>query len=295
MQSPLKSFLGLALIALCIPLHAGETVSRDKEVLLEKEDFPPVFSFVARGSYVFAGDFKDEGFGDQDAINSRVGLNSSFSIAGPIYFAADFFYERNDFGTSLAPVPTTLQEVGVSVGLDYRVGGQAVLGFRVSPGYYGSKLESNAFNAPIFLAGSYQLNKNFIILAGVRYNDWSEFPILPLAGFIWTINESVTLRALFPSPHVEFKVNPELSLKVGGELVSGTFKTAEDEQNFAGENLQYRDFRVGAGITYKPSEQVALEVKAGWSVQREFRYDDQDEEFEVEGAPYVGLSALVKF
>lgn len=290
-----KSFVHLSLVLGCSALSAGDIIPAGKQIAVETTEYPPVISLSATGSYVAAGDFKDDGLGDQDAIHSRVALNTSFSVAGPIYLGLDFFYERNDFGTSLAPIPTTFHELGVSVGLEYRVAGQAVLGFRVSPGYYGSNLESDAFNAPVIVGGSYRVGENFILLAGVRYNAWSDYPILPLVGFIWTINETVALNAIYPGPHVAFKINPALTVKVGGELVGATIKTAEDEQNFAGEKLQYRDFRAGVGVVYQPSESVSLELKAGWSVQREFRYDDRDTEFEVEGAPYVGLSTLVKF
>ncbi|HEX8371233.1 MAG TPA: DUF6268 family outer membrane beta-barrel protein [Chthoniobacterales bacterium] len=252
-------------------------------------------NFRASTDYVGSGDFRFRGAGEQDAFHAHIEAGVSIPLKDAVYFTFNGFYDRFDFGTSLAPVPTTLYKVGADVALEYRSEGEVAVALIASPGIYGSEIHSDSFNVPITAYGSYRLTPSLVVVAGARYNQWSEYPILPSLGLIWTVNEHWKVRAIASSPRIEYSPNEDVTFSVGGELGGGTYRTAKTEQNFGGEKLDYYDIRAGAAVTYRGWKPVSLSFSAGWSFERSFTYDELDEKYGVEGAPYVAVAAKATF
>ena len=253
------------------------------------------FHFRTTVDYVGSGDFRFKSAGDQDAFHASAVIGFSIPQNQSIYYTLDGFYDRYDFGTSLAPVPTTLTKIGADIAIEYRAEGDVAFALIASPGFYGSEVDTDSFNVPITAYGSYRLSPNLVLVAGVRYNEWSMYQLLPSGGLIWTVNDRWKVRGIVTAPKVEYTPNQNITFSVGGELTGGTYVTSKNEQNFPDKHLDYYDIRAGAGVTYRGWKPLDVNLSAGWSFERNFRYDDIDVEYRVKGAPYIALSARAIF
>lgn len=272
------------------PIDSGKSIQVTSEPAVRTE-----INFRIGTDYVGSGDFRTGSAGDQDAYHANILAGVSIPLRNATYFTTNAFYDRYDFGTSLAPVPTTLHKVGADIGFDYRAEGETAATIYASPGIYGSEIDSDAFNVPITAYIAHRLTPNVVAVVGARYNEWSMYQILPSGGFIWTINDRWKMRAIATAPKMEFTPNSDLTLTFGGELTGGTYLTAKNEQNFADKHLDYYDIRAGFGATYRGWKPFELIANAGWSFERNFRYDDIDVEYRVQGAPYIAVSAKAVF
>ncbi len=282
--------LSTAALAGSAPVNDGKSI----EVSTATPDRTQI-NFRFGTDYVGSGDFRFRPAGDQDAYHANAQVGVSIPFREATYFTVNAFYDRYDFGTSLAPVPTTLHKVGADIGVEYRAEGEVALTLYASPGIYGSEINSDAFNVPITGYASFRLTPSLVAVVGARYNEWSMYQILPSGGLIWTVNDHWKVRAIATAPKVEYTPNADLTLSFGGELAGGTYQTDKNEQNYPDKHLDYYDIRAGVGATYRGWKPLDLSLTAGWSFERNFRYDDIDTEYRVKGAPYVAFGARASF
>ncbi|MEP7070892.1 MAG: hypothetical protein ABI839_00760, partial [Verrucomicrobiota bacterium] len=62
-----------------------------------------------------------------------------------------------------------------------------------------------------------------------------------------------------------------------------------------GAAVDYLEYRAGAGITYSPTNRIALDVSGGYSIQRQFNFERADTDFRTDPAPYVRLAFKAQF
>ena len=254
------------------------------------------FHFRSGADYVGSGDFRYRPAGDQDAFHANFQGGVNIPLSRESWFVRlDGFYDRYDFGTSLAPVPTTLHKLGAEIGLEYHADNETAIALFASPGIYGSEINSDAFNVPITGYFSYRLTPNLVAVAGARWNQWGMYQILPSGGLIWTINDQWKLRGIITAPKIEYRPNDSWMFSAGGDLTGGTYLTAKNEQNYPDKHLDYYDIRGGLSATYRGWKPFEFQLTGGWSFERNFRYDDIDVEYRVKGAPYVGFVARASF
>lgn len=289
--------VSLFTLALASAAFAGSVVVDDgKHIVVPTQSAQHTeIKFRVETDYVGTGDFRYRPAGDQDAFHANVSAGVAIPVRDTTYFTVNAFYDRYDFGTSLAPVPTTLHKLGADIGVEFRAEGDIAASLYASPGIYGSEIGSDYFNIPITGYISYRLTPSLVAVVGARYNQWGMYQILPSGGLIWTVNDHWKVRALLTAPKVEYSPNSDLTLSFGGELTGGTYTTAKTEQNYPDKHLDYYDIRAGIGATYRGWKPMTLNINAGWSIERNFRYDDIDVEYRVKGAPYVAVSAKAVF
>ena len=291
----IRQFLAVSSL-LAATSFAGTLQTDGKNVVIVPDSTSRTeINFRLSTDYVGKSDFRFDPAGEQDAYHANIQFGVSVPIKEAVYLTVNGFYDRLDFSTSLAPVPTTLQKLGTDIAIEYRAGGETAFTLIASPGIYGSEIDSDSFNVPITAYGSFRLTPSLVVVAGARYNQWSEYQILPSVGLIWTINDQWKVRALATAPRIEFTPNDDLTISFGGELLGGTYRTSLDEQNFQGKHLDYCDYRAGLGVTYRGWKPLVVSLTTGWSFERNLRYDDIDVEYRTEGAPYVGFSAKAVF
>lgn len=284
-----------ALFTFTSPLCAGEP-NLQKSVL--ESTSPPAIEWRVRAasSYTFEGDFKDESLGKQDAMEVRGSVAAAIPIAEKWKLVLGGRYERFDFGSSSAPVPDTLQGLAGVVGMEYWIGDQPALFLRSAPGVYSAgDLGDGGFDIPTILAGGYPLTPNFIVIGGVSASLMREYPILPVVGFIWTINDAITLDATLPTPKLTFELSESCSFSFVGNLIGGSFDTADDDPNYPSTTVDYYDIRSGLELECQPIDNWTFAVQAGWSFQRKFEYDEPSRTVTTKGAPYVGISVAAQF
>lgn len=273
------------------------------------ENIDPLgFEFDLQGSYVAeadiernstsrrANDFAESNFLGRFLIKPRTPV-------GILRLGAE--YERYEFPgmTSFSPVPETLQSVALIVGLDTKLSDSILIRLEAKPGYYSADdIEGSDFNVPFILGGTYLYSSTLQFVFGVGVDLESEYQVLPGGGLRWKFAPQWILNATVPTPRLEFEMNNNLTLWVGGELKGKTFRVDSDfgdrrsPREFNDAVLSYREIRTGAGLTFKVGESCKLTVEGGYVPYRKFDYHRVDLGYQSDGgAPYGAISLSASF
>lgn len=202
-----------------------------------------------------------------------------------------------------APLPESAQALAL------RLSGQWVPAERwsvqadVRPGVYSDweDLSGRDFNAPALIAGSYQINSNLVVLAGVNINLWSQLATIGGPGVWWKFADAWTLNLVLPKPTLEYAPVRPLKLFVGGEIRGGAYRVGEDfgrqhgRPGLDGDKFAYRELRAGGGVEYRLGPHWRLILEGGYAFDREFEFREADWAFRAEGAPYGQLGVRATF
>lgn len=210
-------------------------------------------------------------------------------------------YERFDFSIhNETRLPDTLQSAAGVIALEYLVNDQTAFLIESRPGvYFQHKVSSGSFDAPTNIATVlpfFQSDK-FYVIGGVTVSALSRYPVFPIGGILWHINNKWDLRAYLPDPRLVYQASDTLEYYTGAELVGGAYKTDNRQitpVKLSGAVLTYDEVRVGAGITWK-AKPLTFDFGGGYTVQSEFDYSRAGESFTTHPAPYVRLTARLDF
>jgi hypothetical protein len=210
-------------------------------------------------------------------------------------------YERFDFSIhNETRLPDTLQSAAGVIALEYLVNDQTAFLIESRPGvYFQHKVSSGSFDAPTNIAAVlpfFQSDK-FYVIGGVTVSALSRYPVFPIGGILWHINNKWDLRAYLPDPRLVYQASDTLEYYTGAELVGGAYKTDNRQITpikLSGAVLTYDEVRVGAGVTWK-AKPLTIDFGGGYSVQSEFDYSRAGESFSTHPAPYVRLTARLDF
>ncbi len=260
--------------------------------------------FQVDGSYVFGSDVKRDGinYGEQEAVDSSIDYSHRFFLAGKIYLRLGGAYGRFDFGETAAPIPDSLQYVNARVALEYMVGNDIGAFLQFNPGFYTERaFNISSFDIPITAGRVFVLQpRKLFLFVGVNTAFLrGEYPVLPLVGLVWRPNPQWTLNLLPPDPRVIYSPNKNLDFWVGGQLVGWSFRTDRENaivpQRLNGAQIDYSEYRGALGITFHPSEHVAVDLGGGYVFQRRFNFERAGVEYKADGAPFVRASLKAEF
>jgi len=213
-------------------------------------------------------------------------------------------WDRYSFGnTPGAPIPDTLQSTALVLGADVELSEKWVMRFEIQPGIYSDfeDIDSGDFDIPMILGFSYIVNKDLQWVFGLIVSPNSEYPVLPGAGVRWQFADDWTLNFILPRPRLEYQVNEQLGVFIGGEIKGGNYRTGSDFGTDVGNPalnnavVSYREIRAGAGLVYQFHPAVALEAEGGWMVDRLLDYYRADTRVRGDGAPYAQVGLKAKF
>ena len=314
----------VALLALCaLPLSglvAGDTTTdnKDKKDTTQNilDDITPLNDFSAEGSYVgesgfrirrFSGDgpSTQQSYGHMDESQEEIEFARRIHLVDRLYLKLGAQYERFDFGTTQAPLPTSLQSIAGVVALEYVVQGKPALFITSNPGIYFSDthdLSMGNFDAPTSIGGIVPLAKKFYLLLGARFSILAKEPVYPILGVVWLISDHLRLEAVPPEPRLIYSVNEKLDFFAGGELLGDAYKrddtnfTQRGEKRFSGGVIDFTEFRAGGGLTYSPIKQIDIDLSGGWDFERDFDYyRGSSKRFVTDGAPYAKVKISAEF
>ncbi len=286
-------------------LKAGTEVD-DKTAVSTTQKTPeeiPLDIFKLEQGYVFESDLNHGGsFGKQDLLQLELEYGHRFLITGNYYAHVGFAYDRYDFGSTAAPVPNHLQAMAGVFGIDYMHGKDVGAFFQVRPGFYfQNDINISSVDVPIMLGRIFVVQEDkFYIFAGAYASFLrSGLPVLPLAGVVYIPSEKLRFMAVLPEPKIIYSPTKRLDLWAGGQLVGGSFRTDRNNDirpgKLNGTQVDFSDYRAGLGLTYKMSKQVALDVGAGISVQRQFDFGRAGETYRTDPSPYVRMQMSASF
>lgn len=297
----------------CLSLLAASTLHGG--TLIEKQTSDPcppdpllILDFGS--SYVFESDFErgDDAEGDAWSTSFRLGYRIPFD--GPEWTTMDcaqwyvrlgLDYRRFDFNNAGGlPIPNTLQSASAIIAIEYLVRGRPAVFIEAFPGlYFEHDIDADTFDVPVRVASAFKITDNVYGVLGAAYSGFRKYPVLPIAGVQWMINDQWTLSLIPPDPRLIYTPSEGLELWVGGELTGGAFRTdsreVERNENLSNAVITYSEYRAGLGFTYT-QPRWRVEVAAGYAFQRDFDYHRAEEGFETdEGAPYVRVELRTNF
>ena len=298
--SSCAKLLAIGALLLCAAAaHAGDKTvltSPPSEVAPTKS--APDWSFDLTGDYVLGSHFRHlESLGSQAASYYELEALRRFHIVDNWYFRIGLDVSRSDFSRSNAVFPYSLNALAGEVALEYWHGEDIGALLKVSPGVYFARdhITKNAFDFPIEAGSGIKITKNFSLAIGVTTGLLREWPVLPVGGFVWNVNDQLKVNAIFPEPRVSYEFYHGLQVFAGGDFTGGGYRngpTADRRTNNAA--LQYDEYRGGAGLTYTPRKGISLEGTVGYAFLREISYFHSGPDFKTRaGAPYFKLDLSV--
>jgi len=225
--------------------------------------------------------------------------------------------ERNSFGLfSAAPLPNTLQSVNAILGADLAFGDKIIVRAELHPGIYSDfvNVTGSDFDMPVQIGGTYLYSEDFQIIFGLQIDLKSNYPLIGVPGFRWQFADKWVLSAIPPKPQLQYEVSNGLTLYTGAEILNGTYHLNDNfgtyhghgpganAAQFNGNIVDFTEVRLGAGLTWKFTPNLSLDVSGGYMPYRDFDihpdrigYDINDTSFHnslSHGAPYgeAGIS-----
>lgn len=243
--------------------------------------------------------------GDVAITAFQFGADSSVVLGERIRFGYGLDYAH--FGLdrdAITPLPSELQSLSLPLSFATPFASGWMGRIMLRPGLYSRNLElsSDTFNVPIVALASYRASPTLSWTVGLRYDAWSEYPLLPLAGVNWQFAPDWELSVGLPRTGVSWQFHPDAALRLGATFQGGSFYVRDDPrpagstQPFVGHTqLDYREIRVGAALDLFSRGPASLTLDAGVIVSQRFDYDRADVRIDGDSAAYVSLAARFRF
>ncbi len=255
-------------------------------------------SFAVRGGY---SSDADVGTGSVAVSHFEVGVSGRF--AGGMGLSGLTFKSYQLDATGPLPLPESLQQASVTIGLQHRFSPAWSVLALLRPGFYGDfeKLDGDSFNAPLLILANYSAHPELVWTFGLNLNAVADYPVLPVAGVRWRFAPEWTLNLAFPRTDVTWQVNEALAYSLGVRIEGGTFRVTDSPLFAPGavrlDNtyLDFTEIRVGAGVSLALNETMKLELEAGFMADRKFDYYDRDYRLNSDAGGFVSLSLNGRF
>jgi Domain of unknown function (DUF6268) len=261
----------------------------------------------ADGSYVGSSELNKgrEAFGPFDEWDTNLNVVASNQISQNTLLRFGMNWQRFTFTPDTeAPVPGSLQALNLEIGADYQLTPTLLLRVEAQPGFYSDfrELRQKDFNTPFLIGATYFVTKDFLCVFGFSV-DLNRSPrFFPAAGARWRIAPKVVIDAILPDPQIEYELNRNATLHVGASLKNGTYRVNDDfgtDRGIAKLNnglLNYTEIRAAAGVSWKVSRAVSLDLESGCVPYRKFDFTRANYKvtaFDV--APFAQVSFSAKF
>lgn len=192
-------------------------------------------------------------------------------------------------------LPSKLQSAYAVLGGDWRFSRRWDLRFETRPGLYGdlSDVHSQTVNSPVVVGFSYFASPKWLVLGGFLANPNGDMPFFPFAGFRYQASKALAVEFLAPRPRVVYDLTDRLSIYGGFEFRGGSYRMARDYGTRVGdprlnnELLSFREYRAAAGAEYDLTRILALDLSAGYVLERRLHYRDANVNQYAHRAPFV--------
>lgn len=277
------------------PSQSADMMPNPLQALVRTEDL----TLRADYSYTFDSDFKDSSLGSLSVSKLSASARAPIPIGERLRVVTGVNYRRLDFDSDSEIIPDQMQGLAALVNFEYLIGGQPAIGLLMSPGFYFiDDINSDSFDIPTIFYASWRFTPSFIGIGGASYSGLrADNPVIPLAGFIWTITEDIKFNGIFPVASLDFDLSDTTKFSIIGEysgLKAYTGDAIADE-TYRDTSLSYSEMRAGVQFGLELSDSASLRIAAGWAFRQEFEFDDPDKSFRTDGAPFVGVSVSKTF
>jgi opacity protein-like surface antigen len=306
-------------ILLSLGLSASPLVGEEEADWLKVEETPKSSRVghelgISHG-YTAGGDM-DQGereVGDVSSQNTKATYVATIPLGDGISFRTGIDYNRYSFSLPDATLmPNTLQSVAWTVGADFELSENWLMRVEVAPGLYSDfrDISGSDFNAPLILGFSYLVDSKLQVFFGIaidplfstRFSSILDSPAFPGIGVRWQFADDWTLMALLPNPEIQYDLNDQVQLFAGGRLKGGSYRVSETQGDFTGRQdfnndiITYQEVRAGLGARYRFHPAVSLEAEVGYTINRSFKYKNEDGlTYDGGSAPYAEIGLKGRF
>ena len=254
-------------------------------------------------TYTFSSDFQESKLGDGDSLYDDFSYDHRFHITGKWYFRAGVEYERYDFGGTDNGLPDHLQAIYGHLALEYVVKDHAGVSLELDPGaYFQDSVSGDNFDVPGKAYVSFPLKKDKVFATvGLGWGQFQDPVVAPGGGITWLISDKLRLQAVFPKPALVYEPNDDWEFRLLGELnylgvrTDDVVSHTERKLNLHDAVLQYSEYRAGVQIGYSGIRHLKLIAGAGATIERDFDFYRAHQSKRTDPAPYVRVSAELKF
>ena len=295
------TFSALLILAGLTSAVAGTTFEVQPSPTPADENSHDLFSYET--TYTFDSDFKESKLGHGDSLYNDFSYDHRFLITGKWYLRLGVEYERRDFNGTDNGLPDKLQALYGHIAYEYVVKDFPGAGIELDPGvYFQEHINGDAFDIPTKVFVSFPLKKDKVFaVVGLGWSLYQDPPVAPGGGIIWVINDKLRLQGVFPKPALIYEPNDDWQLKLIGELNYTSFRTddvvshTEQKLNLHDAVLQYSEYLAGTQIGYTGIKHLKLIAGAGATIERDFDFFRAHQSKRTDPAPYVRVSAELKF
>lgn len=174
-----------------------------------------------------------------------------------------------------AALPDHLHTLSVGLAGDYRLTDTLALDFLVAPGLSGDfrQIGADDVRTQVGLLGRYDPTKKWSLMAGVIYlQGYRSVPVLPIAGAVYRPTEQWTIRLAAPRPGVIYTPDKVSSYFAVAEFTGSEYQVHDTA--LGAKIVNYRDFRVMAGLERLLFSAVRVALSAGYVFDRRFVFYD---------------------
>jgi len=259
-------------------------------------------SFFGRG----AANAGATNFGNITEIDSSASIVLSAQVRDTVLLRLGVEWQRYSFDPAArAPVPESLQGLDLAIGTDLQVSPALLLRIEAHPGIYSEfrDVSWQDFNVPFEIAGTYFVSSDLLFIGGVYVDVNSDLPVFPIVGIHWKVSDKWLIEGIAPRPQLQYLLSDSVTLFAGADLREATFRVNDQFGQARGipklndAILEYFEIRAGAGLTWKLSKSVNLDVEGGCTPYRRFEYPRADG-YKVKSedlVPYLRIGLSAKF
>jgi hypothetical protein len=259
-------------------------------------------SFFGRG----AAKAGSTNFGNITEISSSASFVLSAQVRDTVLLRLGVEWQRYSFDPEArAPVPDSLQGIDLAIGADLQVSPALLLRIEAHPGIYSDfvNVSWQDFNVPFEVAGSYFVSSDLIFIGGLYVDVNSDPPVFPVVGIHWKVSDKWVIEGIAPRPQLQYLLSDSVTLFAGADLRQATFRVNDRFGQARGipklndAILEYFEIRAGAGLTWKISKNLNLDIEGGGTPYRRFYYPRADG-YKVKSedlTPYLRIGLSAKF
>jgi Domain of unknown function (DUF6268) len=245
-------------------------------------------------------------FGNITEISSSASFVLSAQVRDNALLRLGVEWQRYSFAPEArAPVPDSVQGLDLAIGADLQVSPAVLLRVEAHPGIYSEfhGVSWQDFNAPFEIAGTYFVSSSLLFIGGIYVDVNSDLPIFPIVGVHWKVSDKWVIEGIAPRPQLQYLLTDSITLFAGADLREATFRVdsqfgqARGIRKLNDAILDYFEIRAGAGVTWRLSKYVDLDLEGGCTPYRRFEYPRADG-YKVKSedlVPYLRLGFSAKF
>ncbi|MEZ6056302.1 MAG: hypothetical protein R3C01_06315 [Planctomycetaceae bacterium] len=180
-------------------------------------------------------------------------------------------------------------------GLGMKLATQSVNGWTFEGGFnpaiatdFSGGLSRDSWQFDGHLVGYWQASRQWMWALGATYWDRVDGIVLPYAGAVWTPNDYLEVRAIFPKPRISIFLGTPNAIATWAYL-QGEYHVESYQigvLNSANQKVQFEDWRVSAGF-YGEAGWYTGFAEVGWVFDRKVKYSGASPGFTINDGLFV--------